>query len=119
MAEGTKLNIVFNTSEGTTSTYNFGYADEDMTVGQVKAVCNAMIANTDIYEETLVSAKSAKTVITSEIVYDLSADDSQKGYTTAEAMRLGLIDEDGNIIEKKDRAVSATAETVRTTTRLR
>lgn len=74
MAEGTKLVLTFATaSSDKATTFTFRYAKPSATAQQVKALMNAMIANKEIYEYPPVTAKSAKTITTSETVYDLSA----------------------------------------------
>ncbi len=73
MAAGTKLVCTFGTSEEKTSTMTFNYAKSEPTEANVKAFMNAVIANGVIFENVPVTAKSAKTVTTTENVYDLSA----------------------------------------------
>ncbi|MBQ7193720.1 MAG: DUF2922 domain-containing protein [Synergistaceae bacterium] len=73
MAEGTKLVLTFETSEDKTTSYTFNYAKPSATTAQVKALMQAMITNTTTLASTLTSAKSAKTVTTTEATYDLSA----------------------------------------------
>lgn len=83
MAAGTKLNIVFNNADGGTTSYTWNYADPGATLNDVTALGAAMIANTSILAATLVSMKSAKTITTSENIYDLE---------TVSAQHAGLID---------------------------
>lgn len=71
MAAGTKLNLVFNNSDGGTTSYTWNYAKSGATKANVVALGQAMITNTSILASKLVSLKSAKTVTTSENVYDL------------------------------------------------
>lgn len=73
MASGTKLVLSFENDEGRTTTYTFNYAKSTATATQVKALMNGMITNKVIYENAPTVIKSAKTVTTSESVYDLSA----------------------------------------------
>ena len=96
MAEGTKLELKFLTSEEKTVTVNFKYAKTSATVAQVKALMQAMITNTAVFEYTLVSAQSAKTITTTETAYDLSetADPNSRGVPLFEALKKGIITEE-------------------------
>ncbi len=96
MAEGTKLVLTFNTSEGKTTTININYAKPSATTAQVKALMQAMITNTDVFAATLTSAKSAKTVTTSEATYDLSvnAEANSGPIPLYEALKRGIITEE-------------------------
>ena len=73
MAEGTKLVLVFDTAEEKTATFTFNYAKPSATAAQVKSLMSAMISNRAIYENEPSAMRSAKTITTSETVYDLSA----------------------------------------------
>ncbi|MBQ3653675.1 MAG: DUF2922 family protein [Synergistaceae bacterium] len=73
MAAGTKLVLTFVGSSGNTISSTFNYADPEATAANVKALMNGMIANGSIYANVPVTAKSAKTVTTTENAYDLSA----------------------------------------------
>ena len=73
MAAGTKLVCTFGTSDDKTTTMTFNYADAGATAANVKALMSAIITNRVIFANVPVTAKSAKTVTTSEHVYDLSA----------------------------------------------
>lgn len=96
MAEGTKLELKFQTSEEKTVTVNFKYAKPSATVAQIKALMDAMITNTAVFEYTLVSKQSAKTVTTTETAYDLSATaDANSGpIPLYEALKRGIISEE-------------------------
>lgn len=71
MAEGTKLQMTFETAVGT-RTWTFNYAKPGMTVANVKALGQAMVENGAIYETIPLILKSAKKVTTTEDVYDLT-----------------------------------------------
>lgn len=73
MAEGTKLVLAFETSAGKTMSLTFNYAKPSATSTQIKALMNGIVSNGSIYENVPVAAKSAKSVTTSETIYDLSA----------------------------------------------
>ena len=73
MAEGTKLVLNFETNEDKTMTISFNYAKPSAESSAVKALMNAIITNNSIYENVPTVMKSAKTVTTSENIYDLSA----------------------------------------------
>lgn len=74
MAAGTKINLVFNNSEGKTTSYTWNYAKAGATLANVQALATAMITNTAILASTLTSLKSAKTVTTSEnVIYNENA----------------------------------------------
>ncbi|MBQ7170348.1 MAG: DUF2922 domain-containing protein [Synergistaceae bacterium] len=73
MAAGTKLVCTFETSDDKTTSMTFSYADPGATSTEVKALMNAIITNGVIFASVPVTAKSAKTVTTSENEYDLSA----------------------------------------------
>lgn len=73
MAAGTKLVCTFGTNSDKTASFTFNYAKSGATLASVKALMTAIIANGAIYENVPLTAKSAKTVTTSENVYDLSA----------------------------------------------
>lgn len=92
MAEGTKLQYVFETSEDKNTTITFKYAKPTATAAQVKALAQALITNTGTLENTLVSVKSAKMVTTTETAYDLSetADPNSRGIPVYEAYMAGI-----------------------------
>lgn len=89
MAAGTKLNIVFNNADGGTTSYTWNYADPGATKSDVLALGAAMIANTSILASTLVSVKSAKTITTSENVYELDAVSAQSAGLPASIIDTG------------------------------
>lgn len=72
MAAGTKLVLEFLDSDDRTVQFSFARAKPSAGLANVKALMAGMIANTEIFARTLVSAKSAKEVTTSENVYDIS-----------------------------------------------
>lgn len=91
MAEGSKLVLTFMTSEEKTATITFNYAKPSATTAQVRALMQAMITNTSTLAATLVSAKSAKIVTTTESTYDLSNGlDNSLAIPVYEAYQLGL-----------------------------
>ena len=71
MAEGTRLQLTFDTMSGS-KTWSFNYAKPSASVDVIKAVGQAMVTNGSIFENVPISLRSAKTVTTSENVYDLS-----------------------------------------------
>lgn len=66
-----RLVLEFTTSEGDKS-FSFANAKENVSASSVKALAQAMIANTTIFLYTLTAVKSAKVVVTSTSVLDLS-----------------------------------------------
>lgn len=72
MAAGTKLVLVFETTDGSTTTFSFNYADPGARKVDVIALATAMIANKTLWERQPSAIKSAKTVTTSENEYDVS-----------------------------------------------
>lgn len=71
MAAGTKLQLQFDTMSGS-KTWSFNYASPSTTTQAVKALGTAMITNGSIFSSPPIALRSAKTVTTSENVYDLS-----------------------------------------------
>ena len=117
MAEGTKLELKFLTSEEKTVTVNFKYAKPSATVAQVKALMNAMITNTAVFEYTLVSMQSAKTITTTETAFDLSAnaDPNALGIPLYEALKRGIISEEDAEASLDDYNEDGTLKTAETT----
>lgn len=72
MAEGTKLVLGFENGSGHAVSISYSYAKPSATLANVKSLMNGIIANGSIFENVPVTAKSAKTVTTTENVYDLS-----------------------------------------------
>lgn len=72
MAAGTKLQLKFDTMSGS-RTWTFNYAKSGATAASVKALGAAMIANGTILTYQPVRLTEAKTVTTSENVYDLDS----------------------------------------------
>lgn len=93
MAEGTKLQLVFETNEGKTTTMTFAYAKPSATASDVRTLMQTIITNGDIFENVPTVMKSAKTITTSENVYDLSNLSRETPYASfdIEALRKGLI----------------------------
>ncbi len=73
MAAGTKLVLAFANIEGNNVSMSYNYASDTAETADVKALVNGIIANGSIFSNVPVTAKSAKTVTTSEREYDLSA----------------------------------------------
>lgn len=91
MAEGTKLQLVFETNEGKNTTMTFNYGKPSAEATAVRALGQAIITNGEIFENVPVTLKSAKTITTSENVYDLSNLSREEPYTIPEAFERGLI----------------------------
>lgn len=72
MAEGTRLQLTFDTMSGS-RTWSFNYAKASASTALVKAVGQAMITNGSIFSAPPVKLRSAKTVVTTENVYDLDS----------------------------------------------
>lgn len=73
MAAGTKLVLGFESNTGNTISITYNYASPSATATAVKALMNGIISNGSIFANVPAAMKSAKTVTTSENVYDLSA----------------------------------------------
>ena len=71
MAAGTSLKMKFDTMSGS-KTWSFSYANAGATAANIKALGAAMIANGSILTNVPVRLTEAKTVTTSEHVYDIS-----------------------------------------------
>lgn len=71
MAAGTKLQLQFETMGGL-KTWSFSRANPGVTKANVQALVQSMIANGTIFENQPIRIREAKTVTTSENVYDLS-----------------------------------------------
>ena len=93
MAEGTKLQLTFETNEGKTTTMTFAYAKPSAEASSVRALMNTIVTNGEIFENVPVTPKSAKTITTSENVYDLSDLSREAPYASfdIEALKKGLI----------------------------
>lgn len=91
MAEGTKLQLVFETNEGKNTTMTFNYAKPSAEASAVRTLMQAIITNGAIFENVPTVMKSAKTITTSENVYDLSNLTREEPYTIPEAFERGLI----------------------------
>lgn len=72
MAAGTSLKMKFDTMSGS-KTWTFKYAKSGATLANIKALGAAMIANGTILENQPVRLTDARTVTTSENVYDLDS----------------------------------------------
>lgn len=71
MATPTKLVLTFANSENGTTRFSYNYANPEVVTSDVKALVAGLITNTDIFEKTLVSAKSAVIVTTTETNIDI------------------------------------------------
>ena len=71
----TSTKIVFTAldGEGKSRSFSYKYADEDVSSSDVRAAATAIITNGSIFTYVPVRMKSAKTVTTTEVEYDLSA----------------------------------------------
>lgn len=72
MATGTKIIYTFIDDDGKTVQVSHNNAKSNATKAQVLAAANAMIAQTALFQKTLVSIKSIVAQTTSENVYDLT-----------------------------------------------
>lgn len=97
MAEGTKLQLVFETNESKNMTMTFSYAKPTATASDVRTLMQAIITNNGIFENVPTVMKSAKMITTTEQVYDLSNLSRETPYTTTEAFENGLITVDDYI----------------------
>ncbi len=70
MAAGTKLQLKFETMAGI-KTWNFNYAKSEPTDQQVRTAMQAMITNGSVFEHPPIRASSAKTITTTETVFDI------------------------------------------------
>ena len=70
MAAGTKLQLKFETMAGI-KTWNFAYAKSEPTDQQVRTAMQAMITNGSVFENPPIRASSAKTITTTETVFDI------------------------------------------------
>lgn len=91
MAEGTKLQLVFQTNESKNTTMTFNYGKPTATTADVKALMTAITTNGTIFETVPVTPVSAKLITTTETVYDLSNSARETPYTIPEAFERGLI----------------------------
>ena len=71
MASGVKLVLEFEDSNGENIVFTFPYAKSNATTSNVKALMNSIITNGDIFNHVPVKAKSAKTMTTSENIFNL------------------------------------------------
>lgn len=67
-----KIQFTFGTLAGA-KTWTFSNADSDATDSAVKNAAQVMIANGSIYKYPPLTAESAKIVITTEKIFDLSS----------------------------------------------
>lgn len=93
MAEGTKLQLTFETNESKTTTMTFAYAKPNAEASSVRALMQTIITNGEIFENVPVTPKSAKIITTSETVYDLSDLSREAPYASfdIEAYKKGLV----------------------------
>ena len=94
MAAGTKLQLVFTTDTSTT-THTYNYADPAATKANVVALATTIIAGGAIFTKVPLALKSAKTITTSENIYDLSDNGRNEPLSEQEARALGIpVDDD-------------------------
>lgn len=74
MAAGTKLVITCNKTGGGTTTFSYNYAKSNASTANVTALCQFLINNKQYFQADLDSIKEAKTVTTSENVFDLTSE---------------------------------------------
>ena len=67
-----RIVMVFADANGANVTFSYSYAKSNPSTSNVKNLVNGLITNGDIFVHPPVSAKSAKVVITSENVVNLS-----------------------------------------------
>ena len=72
MASGVQLVLGFETEYGSNMVLTFNYAKPSAGLANVKALMSGIIANGSIFANVPAAAKSAKEVITTESIYDLS-----------------------------------------------
>ena len=72
MAEGTKLVLEFQDANGKNIFFMFNYAKPSTSLANINSLMQAIINNGSIFKRVPVTAKSAKTVTTSENTYDIS-----------------------------------------------
>ena len=72
MASGTRLELLFNDSNNESISFVFPYAKSGATLSNIRNLINTIIANGDIFNKVPVTAVNAKTVTTSQNVYDLT-----------------------------------------------
>ena len=73
MASGTKLHLVFGTNSASKATFNYNYADREVTTATVRALMNGMITNGSIFENVPTAIESAKLVTTAETTLQVEA----------------------------------------------
>ena len=72
MASGVQLVLGFETEYGSNTVLTFNYAKPSVSLASVKALMNGIIANGSIFANVPATMKSAKQIIMTENVYDLS-----------------------------------------------
>jgi len=87
------LQLTFETNEGKTTTMTFAYAKPNAEASSVRALMQTIVNNGEIFENVPTVMKSAKTITTSENVYDLSDLSREAPYASfdIEALKKGLI----------------------------
>ena len=73
MSSGTKIVFTALDGEGKSRSFSYRYADEEVSSSDVRTAAAAILTNGSIFTYVPVSMKSAKTVTTTEVEYDLSA----------------------------------------------
>ena len=72
MASGVQLVLGFETEYGSNMVLTFNYASPSASLASVTALTNGIIANGSIFANVPATMKSAKQIIMTENVYDLS-----------------------------------------------
>ena len=62
---GTKLELTFNTNNGSKTKFNYAYINPEVETAEVQALVTGMIANGSIFEEPPISISQADLVTTS------------------------------------------------------
>lgn len=71
MATVTRLYLTFTRNNDTTMSVSYNYVKNDISVENVKALMEGIVANGDIFERTPAAIKGARIVTTEETVFDL------------------------------------------------
>ncbi|MBQ3347453.1 MAG: DUF2922 family protein [Synergistaceae bacterium] len=72
MASGNQLILEFENSNGEPIVFRFNYAKQSASLANINALMQAIIDNGSIFKDVPVTAKSAKTIFTTENNYNLS-----------------------------------------------
>ena len=72
MASGARLALTFRDSGGDKITFGYNYADPEVETAAVQALMNGMITNGSIFEDVPTAIDSAKVVVTTETVLNVT-----------------------------------------------